>query len=142
MQTMTIGQLAKQTGVGIETIRFYERKGLLPCPERRTSGYRQFGEEALTRMQFIRRAQGVGFTLREIEALLRLRDNPTATREEVRTHVSAKIDDIDAKIREMRRMRKELQELLESCSGDGTTEDCPIIEQLSEHHEKDCHHGH
>ncbi len=142
-QTMTIGQLAKQTGVGIETIRFYERKGLLPCPNRKSSGYRQFGDEALVRMQFIRRAQSVGFTLREIEALLRLRDNPAATREEVRTQVAAKIDDLDAKMREMRRMRKELQELLASCHGDGSADDCPIIDQLSETTTaKDCHHGH
>lgn len=143
MQTMTIGQLAKQTGVGIETIRYYERRGLLPCPARKTSGYRQFGDEALARMQFIRRAQGVGFTLREIEALLRLRDDPRATRAEVRHEVAAKIEDIDAKIREMRRMRKELQAMLASCHGDGAADDCPIIEQLSDTPTaKDCHYGH
>ena len=143
MKSMTIGQLAKETGVGIETIRFYERKGILPCPDRKQSGYRQFGPEAVARMQFIRRAQGVGFTLREIETLLRLRDDPTAQRAEVRTHVAQKIEDIDAKLRELRRMRKELQQMLTSCQGDGPTDDCPIIDALAQpttHQE--CHHGH
>lgn len=143
MQTMTIGELAKQTGVGIETIRFYERRGLLPCPERKPSGYRQFDSEALERIQFIRRAQSVGFTLREVEALLRLRDDPQATRADVRAQVASKIDDLDAKMREMRRMRKELQTLLTSCQGHGTADDCPILEQLSDNTPvKECHHGH
>lgn len=141
--TMTIGELAKQTGVGIETIRFYERRGLLPCPARRNSGYRQFGPEAVARMQFIRRAQGVGFTLKEIETLLQLRDDPVSTKQDVRDQVQLKIEDIDNKLKELRRMRKDLQQLLANCRDEGTTADCSILNALHEtpNRKDDCH-GH
>lgn len=143
MITMTIGELARQTGVGIETIRFYERRGLLPCPARRLSGYRQFGPDAIARIQFIRRSQAVGFTLKEIEALLQLRDDASATKAEVREQVRHKIEDIDVKIRELKRMRKDLQQLLANCHDDGTTDDCSILHALHETPPtKDAHHGH
>jgi len=79
MESMTIGKLAKRAGVGVETIRFYERKGLLPEPPRRYSGYREYPESAIDRVRFIRRAKELGFTLKEIGELLELRIRPGTT---------------------------------------------------------------
>jgi Hg(II)-responsive transcriptional regulator len=143
MSALTIGQLAKSTGVGIETIRFYERRGILPMPPRQRSGYRQFGPDAVARVQFIRRAQTVGFTLREIEQLLALRDNPDATRQDVRHQVQQKIADVDVRLRELQQIRSDLLALLATCHDSGTVEDCPILDALSDQHQpKEQHHGH
>ena len=102
MRTMSIGQLAKDVGVGVETVRFYERKGLLDVPARKDSGYRQYDDEAVERLRFIRKAQQVGFTLKEIQDLLALRDDPDARRADVRERAAGKIADIDAKVRDRR----------------------------------------
>lgn len=133
MRTISIGQLAKAAGVGVETVRFYERKGLLDAPARKQSGYRQYEDEAVERLRFIRQAQQVGFTLKEIGELLDLRDDPDARRVDVRARATAKIDDIDAKVRDLLAMRGSLVGLLESCEGDGPASGCPIITALGDH---------
>jgi MerR family copper efflux transcriptional regulator len=130
MKPLTIGEVARQAGVGIETVRFYERQGLLEEPERRASGYRQYGQEAVAVLQFIRRAKELGFTLREIKGLLALRLDASATRAEVREQAKSKVADIEAKITDLQRMRDVLKELVKKCHGDGAASGCPILEAL------------
>ena len=103
MKPLTIGEVARQAGVGIETVRFYERQGLLEEPERRASGYRQFDQEAVAVLKFIRRAKELGFTLKEIKSLLALRMDASATKAEVREQAKAKVADIEAKIADLQR---------------------------------------
>lgn len=131
MRTFTIGQVAKQAGVGVETVRFYEREGLLPEPDRKESGYRQFDENVVDRLRFIRRAKDLGFTLKEVKELLSLRLDPETTCAAVKQRAEAKIADIDEKMRSLRRMKKVLGKLTESCSGHGPVDDCPILEALN-----------
>ena len=132
MRTISIGQLARAAGVGVETVRFYERKGLLDAPPRKDSGYRQYDGEAVERLKFIRRAQQVGFTLKEIQELLALRDDPDARRADVRDRAGRKIADIDAKVRDLLAVRASLAALVASCEGDGPAADCPIITALGD----------
>lgn len=124
---LTIGQLAKEAGVGVETIRFYEREGLLAKPRRSPSGYRQYPPGAVARVQFLRRAQWLGFTLRDAQELLDLRDNPDADRANVREKATEKLADIDERIAELQAMRVELARLLTACRGSGPAAGCPII---------------
>jgi MerR family copper efflux transcriptional regulator len=131
MKTFTVGQVARRSGVGIETVRFYERQGLLDEPERRESGYRQYGDDDVAVLRFIRRAKRLGFTLKEIKALLALRLNGSATRSDVRAQATAKIADIGAKIRDLQRMREALSVLTAACHGDGQATGCPILEALN-----------
>jgi MerR family transcriptional regulator, copper efflux regulator len=126
-----IGEVARRAGVGVETIRFYERKGLVPEPPRTPAGYRQYTEEAVSRLRFIQRAQQLGFALREIEELLSLRLATTASVAEVKTRAGAKIREIDARIRDLERVRKSLAALVEACDGSGAAEECPILEALA-----------
>ncbi len=130
MQTFGISQLAKNVGVGVETVRFYERKGLLEAPKRKESGYRQYDEHSVERLKFIRQAQQVGFTLKEIQELLNLRDDPDAKRHDVREKATEKIAAIDAKVRDLLEMKSSLVVLLKSCEGDGPASGCPIITAL------------
>ncbi|VTU01460.1 family transcriptional regulator : MerR family transcriptional regulator OS=Candidatus Entotheonella sp. TSY2 GN=ETSY2_48225 PE=4 SV=1: MerR: MerR-DNA-bind [Gemmataceae bacterium] len=132
MRTISIGKLAKEAGIGVETVRFYERKGLLDAPNRKDSGYRQYDDEAVQRLRFIRRAQQVGFTLKEIQDLLALRDDPDARRADVRDRATGKVADIDAKVRDLLAMRESLVRLLTSCDGDGPASGCPIITALGD----------
>jgi Hg(II)-responsive transcriptional regulator len=130
MKPLTIGAVARQAGVGVETVRFYERQGLLAEPQRRASGYRQYDGEAVSVLRFIRRAKELGFTLKEIKALLALRLDASATRAEVRKQARAKVADIEARIADLQRMRDVLQNLIRNCHGDGTTTGCPILGAL------------
>ncbi|MBA4065702.1 MAG: heavy metal-responsive transcriptional regulator [Isosphaera sp.] len=123
---MTIGQLARQAGVGVETIRFYEREGLLAEPGRLPSGYRRYPPDAVERVRFIRRAQRLGFTLRESKELLDLRDDPDAGQVDARERAIDKLADIDARITELQGMRAELG-LVAVCRGREPVADCPII---------------
>ncbi len=129
-ETLTIGRLARAVGVNLETVRYYERRGLLPKPPRTRSGYRLFPTEAKRRLLFIRRAQELGFSLGEIRELLSLRVAPTAKSADVRRRAQAKITDIEAKIRSLQSMKKALRELTKACSGCGPVRDCPILESL------------
>lgn len=130
MNSITIGTLSKVAGVGVETVRFYERKGLLRTPNRRTSGYRLYDQDAVERLQFIRRAKSLDFTLKEIQELLTLWDDPSARRMDVRAQATRKIAEIDAKVRDLMAMRQSLVHLLNSCEGDGPASGCPIITAL------------
>jgi MerR family mercuric resistance operon transcriptional regulator len=106
MQTLTIGKVAHQAGVGVETVRFYEREGLIVEPVRSGSGYRQYPEETVSRIRFIRHAKELGFSLREIRELLSLRVASDRSTAEVKAHAQAKIADIEQKICTLRRMKK------------------------------------
>lgn len=130
MKTMTIGQVARQAGVGVETVRFYERQGLLNEPPRRESGYRQYEEDVVARLRFIKRAKELGFSLKEIKELLALRVDPTTTCREVKEQAEAKIADIEGKIASLLRMKKALVKLTAVCRGQGPTSECPILEAL------------
>jgi len=130
MDILTIGQLARRAGVGVETVRFYERKGLLAEPDRKPSGYRQYKPETVDRLRFIRRAKELGFTLREIQELLSLRVDPSTNCADVRSRAIAKIEDIESRIRTLRRMKNSLVKLSKACSGSGSISECPILESL------------
>jgi Hg(II)-responsive transcriptional regulator len=130
MNHLTISQLAKQAQVNVETVRYYERRGLLPQPPRRASGYRQYSPDDLAYLQFIRRAQTLGFSLKEIAELLALRVDPTMNCYDVRERAERKLADVDAKIRALEGMQVALQQLVAACSGQGPTSACPILEAL------------
>ncbi len=130
MRSMTIGQVARRASVGIETVRFYEREGLLEEPARRESGYRQYQEEAVSRLRFIRRAKELGFSLKEITELLALRVDPATTCSEVRTTAEAKIADVEEKIQALQRIKQALKKLTMACRGGGPISECPILEAL------------
>ena len=133
MNLMTRGELAKHGRVNRETIRFYERSGLLPLPARSNSGYRLFAPAAVQRIRFIKRAQAVGFSLEEIHVLLDLKFAPEATCGDVREMVDDKISDIDQKIAVLQAMRDELSALFVECpGGDRPTDECPILESFTE----------
>ena len=127
---LKIGQVAERGGVNLQTIRYYEREGLLPEPPRLQSGYRVFPEDTVRRVHFIKRAQELGFTLAEIRELLALRIDGKRNRNEVRTLAEAKITDIEEKIRTLKKMKRALSELTERCSGCGPSSECPILESI------------
>ncbi len=129
--TFTIGRLAKQAGVGIDTVRFYERRGLLPEPERTASGYRLYQSDSIDRIRFVRRAKQLGFTLDEIENLLILQDQG-GRKSEVKSLTDQKLAQINAKIEDLTRMRDVLSDLSTRCSGKGTVSTCPIIDAIAE----------
>ena len=131
MRPITIGRLARAAGVGVETIRFYEREGLLSEPPRTESGYRQYRPDAVERLGFIRRAKALGFSLGEIRELLGLAE-PTEDRARVKALTEHKLAEIERRIDELRRMRRALSELDQQCSGHGRVEGCPIIEALND----------
>ena len=116
--------------MGVETIRFYEREGLIGTPPRRPSGYRQYPPDIVRRIRFIQRAKELGFSLREIADLLSLRVRRGRTCEDVRARARAKIDDIDNRIAALRGMRAALLRLSEACVGRGAVSECPILEAL------------
>lgn len=124
---LTIGELARHTGVGVETIRFYERCGLVAPPERPAGGYRRYSAEAASRLGFIQRAKQLGFTLRETEELLSLGEAPGATRAEVEERALHKLEDIDARIRGLGDMRAQLAALVETCDGSGQARRCSML---------------
>jgi MerR family copper efflux transcriptional regulator len=130
MKSLTIGHLAREAGVNLETVRYYERRGLLPKPPRSASGYRLFPSDAARRLRFIRRAQELGFSLKEIRELLSLRVSRTTTSRDIRTRAEAKIADINAKIRSLESMKKTLRKLTNVCEGCVPVAECPILESL------------
>jgi MerR family mercuric resistance operon transcriptional regulator len=129
---LTIGEIAKQADVGVETIRFYEREGLLRQPPRTRSGYRQYSPDTIRRVRFIRRAKELGFTLKEISELLSLRVDTDRTCAEVRTIAQTKINDIEGKIGELQRIAAVLNRLARACRGRGPTSTCPILDMLDQ----------
>jgi MerR family transcriptional regulator, copper efflux regulator len=130
LKMLSIGQVAKETDLSIETLRFYERSGLIPEPPRKESGYRQYPEEIIPVLKFIRNAKDLGFTLNEIKELLSLRCTPGATKSDVRDRTNRKIAEIDRKIAMMERMKKTLTNLVKGCDGKGPASECPILDAL------------
>ncbi|MBV7328542.1 MerR family DNA-binding protein [Chloroflexi bacterium TSY] len=133
MNGLRSGQLAKAADVNVETLRYYERRGLLPEPPRRESGYRIYPEDSVSRLRFIKGAQELGFTLEEIQELLALRVDENASKIDVRQHAQDKVAQIDAKIAALQQMRNALVHLIDQCHGDGPTSDCPILEAMELH---------
>jgi len=128
--SLKIGEVADRGGVSLQTIRYYERQGLLPKPPRLASGYRMFPDTAVRRVHFIKRAQELGFSLAEIREMLSLRENADAGAQDMRERARAKIADIEEKIRRLRAMKSALTALAESCPGCGPLSDCPILDAL------------
>ena len=130
MTGLTIGEVAKQAAVCIDTLRYYERRGLVAKPPRTVSGYRAYPEETVQAVRFVKRAQELGFSLKEIKELMALRTKPGTKSAAVRERASAKLIDIDEKIRSLRAMRTTLAKLIDSCSGCGPVATCSILESL------------
>lgn len=130
MSGLTIGEVAERANVHMETLRYYERRGLVARPPRSASNYRLYPEDAVRRVRFIKRAQELGFSLNDIKELLSLRADPEAGCAEVRACAEAKIKDIDAKIGALTAMKYALSTLVAACSGEGPLTDCPILESL------------
>ena len=131
MEGLTTAKLAHEGGVNVETIRYYERHGLLPRPPRTHSGYRVFSDDAATRLRFIKHAQALGFSLNEIKDLLRLRIRPGSSCSDVREKAEAKIAEVDEKIRHLRAIKKALVQMAATCSGQGPVSVCTIIQALN-----------
>jgi len=134
-ERLTIGKLAQLGGVNLETVRYYEREGLLPKPPRTTAGYRIFPRDAARRLRFIKRAQELGFSLTEIRELLSLRMKPGTRHADVRSRAQAKIVDIEQKIRTLQRMKSALRTLTERCEACAPSAACPILESLEDNKE-------
>jgi len=130
MDGLTIGKLAKQVGVGIETVRFYERQGLIDPPPRTDSNYRIYPEDEVARLKFIKRAKSLGFTLHEIKELLFLRHDPHATKADIKDRTLAKIKDIEEKISDLTRIKTSLEHLASACDGHGPLDECPILNAM------------
>ncbi|UXI70683.1 heavy metal-responsive transcriptional regulator [Tahibacter amnicola] len=126
---MSIGQLAKRAGVPIDTVRYYERNGLLTPAHRTAAGYRHYGDRQLKRLRFIRRAKALGFTLDDIRGLLTLSDEQDVAT--VKQAAQRKVDDIAQRIAELERIRAGLLALIAACPGHGRAEACPILNALS-----------
>lgn len=127
---MKIGELAALAGVSVQTVRYYERRDLLPPPERTASGYREYGEHDLHRLRFVLRAKDLGFTLSEITDLLDLRVDPERTAEEVRERARRKIRTTQAKIRDLKKIERALRRLVETCDAHGPAEECALMHAI------------
>lgn len=131
---LTIGKVAGSAGLSVDTVRFYEREGLLEKPARTTSGYRTYSTDAVARLRFIQQAKELGFSLHEVKDLLSLRVTPGKSCADVRAHAEHKIADVDRRIASLKRVRGALVTLTSACSGKGPVSQCPILEAL-EHKE-------
>lgn len=131
MTLLSIGKIAKQAGISVETIRFYERKGLLQEPQRKESGYRQYQEEDIRKLVFIQHAKNLGFSLNEIRDLMSLQSDSRSTSREVKNMAENKLQDIEEKIKMLQRMRRTLKHLVDKCPGEGPTSECPILDALA-----------
>jgi MerR family copper efflux transcriptional regulator len=132
ISSLTIGAVAKRVGVAIDTIRYYERQGLLPEPARRASGYRSYGDGAVAQLRFIRRAKDLGFTLEEIRELLALSADRLHGVKQVKQRAKQRLAEIELRIAELQRVRDGLAQLVESCPGHGKPESCPILAALND----------
>ena len=129
MGRIAIGALSKHTGTNIETIRYYERVALLPAPARSSGGYRLYGNDHLKRLNFIRRARALGFSIGEVRTLLRLADERKRPCADARVIAEAHLKDVRAKIADLRRMERVLKATVARCA-EGRQSDCPVIEAL------------
>ena len=131
MEGLTTAKVAREGGVNVETIRYYEKHGLLPKPPRTPSGYRMFSGDAVRRLRFIRRAQELGFTLKEIKELLAIRVKSGSSCADIRRKAEAKIGDVDLKIQHLLEIREALRQITATCSGKGPVTKCTILEALN-----------
>ena len=127
---LTIGKVASGAGLAIDTVRYYEREGLIEKPARSASGYRHYRPDVIARLRFIRQAKDLGFSLSEIKELLALRVAPGKSCADVRARAEAKIADVEQRVATLMRMKRALAKLASSCSGRGPTSECPILEAL------------
>lgn len=130
MKELTVGLLAKETGINVETVRYYEAIGLMPNPKRSSSGYRLYSDEDIKRLKFIKNAQYLGFTLKEIRELLFLRVDDETTCGDVKRIAMMKIDEVDKKISELEKIRASLESLANKCHSGEPKSECPILENL------------
>lgn len=128
---MKIGELARRAGVNVDTVRFYEKHGVLPQAQRLESGYRTYGAEDLKRLQFIKRAKALGFTLDDIVELLGLSQRRDGDMAAMRGKAQERLSDVEAKIAELKRVQKALKTLVTDCPGHGELGTCPILKALS-----------
>ncbi|PQJ35948.1 hypothetical protein BSZ35_16255 [Salinibacter sp. 10B] len=132
MDGMTRGEVAEKAGVNPETLRYYERKELIPKPPRSDGGFRLYGDSYVDRLRFIQRAKDLGFTLAEIKDLLELRVDDEATCRDVKVQTEEKIDEVEEKIRALERIRKALTQLAADCeASQGPTSECPILDAMA-----------
>jgi len=130
MEGLTIGKVARGAGLRIDTVRYYEREGLLNKPARTASGYRNYSPEAVARLRFICQAKELGFSLNEIKELLSLRVAPGKSCADVKARAKAKIADIEQRVTQLNRMKRALAKLATACSGSGPTSECPILDAI------------
>ncbi len=130
MDSLTISEVAKQAGINLQTIRYYERQGLIVPTSRTEAGYRIFSWESVRRIRFIKRAQELGFSLHEIKGLLSLRIDTHTTQADIRRRAQAKIMDVEQKIRHLQAIHASLLRMAKDCSGCGPLKNCPILESL------------
>lgn len=129
---MKIGELSALSGLSIDTIRFYEKQGLIPPPRRTDTNYRMYDADSPRRLIFIRKARDLGFTLQEIGQLLALSEDGHAGAGDVKQRAKVKLSDLDRKIAEMQEMRRSLEKLVRACSGRGPRRSCPILAALAD----------
>lgn len=129
-ERLTIGKIARRSGAAVDTIRYYEREGLLEKPARTAAGYRHYNTDTVARLRFIRQAKELGFSLAEIKELLSLRMQPDTTCADIRKRAREKIAAVDRKIADLQRIRQALGRLAAACKGMGPTSECPILEAL------------
>lgn len=129
---LTASKAAKAAGVGIETLRFYEREGILQPSARTPSGYRIYDQRAIDRIHFVHRAQALGFTLREIRELIALDSDPDAECDDLRARAVRKLEVVENKIAELQRMKNGLGQLLDSCEVGQPIRDCPVMRCLTQ----------
>lgn len=134
---LSIGQVASAAGVNVQTLRYYERVGLLPAPRRSRAGYRQYTDDSVRVLSFVKRAQELGFTLREIKELLTLRRAGSRRRDAVRAVAAAKVADVEQRIQDLVAIRGALSSLLDSCACQRSKPECPILEALEKKSHED-----
>lgn len=126
----SIGQIAKKSEISIETIRYYEKEGLLEKPQRKESGYRQYNDDVIERLSFIQQAKSLGFTLKQIKELFSLEVKQGTTSKDIKDIAQLKLGDIEEKIKMLKKMQKILKELVTQCDGKGPVEQCPILKAI------------
>jgi MerR family copper efflux transcriptional regulator len=129
--SMNIGEVAAAAGVNVQTVRYYERRGILPPPGRTMAGYRNYEQTAITRVRFVKRAQELGFSLDEIQDLLNLRVDDPRSCGALELRVQHKLSDVNAKIAELRRLKRALEGLAAACAARTRTPECPVLEMLA-----------
>jgi MerR family copper efflux transcriptional regulator len=132
-ESMTIGKISKATDIGIETIRNYERQGLIPPPKRSSSGYRLYPKSSIQRLRFINQSKSLGFSLSDIGEILSLSSTSNTSCGEVQEHIQTKIKDIDKRIERLLRIKQALEKLENQCNENPSSEECPILKLLQEY---------